>query len=420
MTASADQANPWATLDELFGVDDVATDPEQSVGELAFYGRCSTEDNQDPKTSRSWQLSNARKFVEPYGGAISTEFFDIGQSRSVPWDRRREGARLLAALKDPHRTWTAVVVGEGTRCWFGNQFSLIAPRFAAYGVDLWVPELGGKFDPRNPSHKMLMSVLGGMSESERQHVQARVRAAMDTQVVNEGRHQGGRAPYGYEVVDGGPHPNPRKAAEGHRLRVLAVDERPAEVVRRIFAEKLAGAGDRAIACGLNRDGVPCPSMRRPLTEPAPARRRVAGQHRPGDPGEPALHRLRVLRAVDTEETCFSILTMWRPDTSSDFDGSGPRRSSGPGSPRIRRSSPSMTSSGLNCFAGPEVPEGWPESRSWRGKSPSRGTICSGVACAALCASAKCRAESSGRPPITGAAPALSRPVPRRSRLIRAP
>ena len=270
MTASADQANPWATLDELFGVEDVATDPEQSVGEMAFYGRCSTEDNQDPKTSRSWQLSNARKFVEPYGGAISAEFFDIGQSRSVPWDRRREGARLLAALKDPHRTWSAVVVGEGTRCWFGNQFSLIAPRFAAYGVDLWVPELGGKFDPRNPSHKMLMSVLGGMSESERQHVQARVRAAMDTQVVNEGRHQGGRTPYGYEVVDGGPHPNPRKAAEGHRLRVLAVDERAAEAVRRIFAEKLAGAGDRAIACGLNRDGVPCPSMRSAAAEPAPA------------------------------------------------------------------------------------------------------------------------------------------------------
>jgi hypothetical protein len=66
---------------------------------------------------------------------------------------------------------------------------------SAYGVDLWVPELGGRFDPRNPSHKMLMSVLGGMSESERQHVQARVRAAMDSQVINEGRHQGGRAQF---------------------------------------------------------------------------------------------------------------------------------------------------------------------------------------------------------------------------------
>jgi hypothetical protein len=130
-------------------------------------------------------------------------------------------------------------------------------------VDLWVPELGGKFDARNPSHKMLMSVLGGMSESERQHVQARVRAAMDAQVVNEGRHQGGRAPYGYAVVDGGAHPNPRKAAEGYRLRVLAIDEASADVVRRIFAEYLDGKGDRAIAAGLNRDGIVCPSARRP-------------------------------------------------------------------------------------------------------------------------------------------------------------
>jgi hypothetical protein len=121
---------------------------------------------------------------------------------------------LLAALKDPGRTWTTVVVGEGTRCWFGNQFSLIAPRFAAYGAELWVPELGGKFEARNPSHKMLMSVLGGMSESERQHVQARVRAAMDAQVINEGRHQGGRTPYGYKVVDGGPPPEPPKGCGG--------------------------------------------------------------------------------------------------------------------------------------------------------------------------------------------------------------
>ncbi|GLY71235.1 recombinase family protein [Amycolatopsis taiwanensis] len=261
MTAEINR-DPWATLDDLLGVEVVET-VDAGIGPVAFYGRCSTEDNQDPETSHGWQLGNARKFIEPLGGTVAADFFDIGQSRSVPWERRAEASRLLAALKDPNRGWDAVVVGEGTRCWFGNQFSLIAPRFAAYGVDLWVPELGGKFDARNPSHKMLMSVLGGMSESERQHVQARVRAAMDSQVINEGRHQGGRAPYGYTVMDGGPHPNPRKAAEGYRLRVLAIDEPSAKVVRRIFAEYLSGMGDRAIANGLNLDGIPCPSARRP-------------------------------------------------------------------------------------------------------------------------------------------------------------
>ncbi len=86
---------------------------------------------------------------------------------------------------------------------------------------------------------------------------------MDTQVINEGRHQGGRAPHGYRVVDGGPHPNPRKAAEGYRLRILALDGAAADIVRRIFAEYLDGSGDRAIANGLNRDGIQCPSANRP-------------------------------------------------------------------------------------------------------------------------------------------------------------
>jgi hypothetical protein len=78
---------------------------------------------------------------------------------------------------------------------------------------------------------------------------------MDAQVLNEGRHQGGRAPYGYVVTDGGAHPNPRKAAEGYRLRILAVEEPSADVVRRIFAEYLDGNGDRAIASGWHADAA---------------------------------------------------------------------------------------------------------------------------------------------------------------------
>jgi hypothetical protein len=45
--------------------------------------------------------------------------------------------------------------------------------------------------------------------------------------------------------------------------VLAIEGASAAVVRRIFNEYLDGHGDRAIAHGLNRDGTPCPSARRP-------------------------------------------------------------------------------------------------------------------------------------------------------------
>jgi hypothetical protein len=85
--AVVDQASEWAAFDALLGIE-VESAPDATVGALAFYGRCSTEDNQDPETSKAWQLSNAAKFVRPLGGFIVAEFFDIGQSRSVPWERR--------------------------------------------------------------------------------------------------------------------------------------------------------------------------------------------------------------------------------------------------------------------------------------------------------------------------------------------
>ncbi|MGV9612192.1 recombinase family protein [Nocardia xishanensis] len=247
------ELNEWAVLDELLGLVPETVEPSTDR-RFAFYGRCSTEDNQDPETSYRWQRGNAEKFVAD--GSIVEDYFDVGQSRSVPWHRREEAARLLSDLKSHTLGWSAIVVGEGTRCWFGNQFSLVAPRIQARGVEVWVPELGGRFDPRNVTHSIMMSMLGGLSESERQHVQQRTRASMDAQVLNEGRHQGGRAPYGYMVVDGPPHPNPNRASDGLRLRILSLDVATAPVVQRIFRDYIAGRGDKAIAHELNRQAIP--------------------------------------------------------------------------------------------------------------------------------------------------------------------
>src|SRR6266540_3769368 len=86
---------------------------------------------------------------------------------------------------------------------------------------------------------------------------------MATQAQIEGRYLGGRPPYGYLLIDAGPHPNPAKAVDGKRLHALAIDERATTVVVRIFAEFLADAGIYAIAEGLTRDGIPCPSAHDP-------------------------------------------------------------------------------------------------------------------------------------------------------------
>ena len=61
---------------------------------FAFYGRVSTEDWQDPVTSRARQLQQAVMLVAGHG-VIAAEFFDAGESRTLPWARRPQAAALV-------------------------------------------------------------------------------------------------------------------------------------------------------------------------------------------------------------------------------------------------------------------------------------------------------------------------------------
>ena len=243
---------------------DVLTGAVQRPRRFAFYGRVSTEDKQDPATSKAWQLRRALALIESCGGEIVAEYFDVDRSRSIPWARRPQASALLDALKDPNRGFDAVVIGEPHRAFYGGQYGLTFPIFDHYGVPLWVPEIGGPIDADNEAHDMIMSVFGGLSKGERKRIKTRVRSSMAAIAATEGRYLGGRPPYGYRLEDAGPHPNPAKAADGKRLYKLAIDPDAAPVVQRIFREFLGledsiEKGLFAIAEGLTRDGIPCPS-----------------------------------------------------------------------------------------------------------------------------------------------------------------
>lgn len=225
---------------------------------FAFLGRVSTEDQQDPVASKNWRLGRAEGLVSRHGEVVA-EFFNIGQSRAIPWKRRPEAARLLELLKSPDRGFDAVVIGEPQRAFYGNQFGLTFPIFVHYAVPLWVPEVGGPIDPESEAHDLIMSVFGGMSKGERNRIKIRVRAAMAAQAQVEGRYLGGRPPYGYCLEDVGPHPNPGKAADGKRLHRLAPDPVTAPVVQQIFSDYLCGIGIFAIAQRLTDAGIQCPS-----------------------------------------------------------------------------------------------------------------------------------------------------------------
>ncbi|RZU53179.1 recombinase-like zinc beta ribbon protein [Krasilnikovia cinnamomea] len=238
---------------------------------FAFYGRVSTKEYQDPVSSRRWQIDFAAELVAGHGRIVA-EYFDVGYSREVAWTDRPAAARLLAAITDSDRGFDAIVVGEYARAFHGSQAIHLAPLLHRHGVQMWLPEVDGPVDLTNPTHQALLMLLGAHSKQEVQRARFRTTAAMQAQAREQGRHLGGRPPYGYRVVDAGPHPNSAHAAWGRRLHRLTPDPQTAPWVAWIFTQRLEGHSIARIARMLNETGVPCPS----------AVDRTRNPHRPGE------------------------------------------------------------------------------------------------------------------------------------------
>jgi len=233
---------------------------------FAFYGRVSTEDWQDPVTSRARQREQAGVLVAGYG-TIVAEFFDCGAQPHAAGARRPQAAALVAQLADPDRGWDAIVIGEYERAFYGNQYASMASLFEHYGVSLWMPEVGGRVDWHAEDHEQTMLTLGLSSKREITRTRIRVRTAMAAQTREQGRYLGGRPPYGYRLTDAGPHPNKAHAAWGRRAHRLEPDPETAPVVRWMFAQRLAGHSVARITRALNDAGIPCPSAADPGRNP---------------------------------------------------------------------------------------------------------------------------------------------------------
>lgn len=108
------------------------------------------------------QVSLAPQLVAPAGCMIVGVFFDIGRSRSLPWKRRPEACRLLAALADEQRGFSVVVIGEPQRAFYGNRFSLTLPVFTHCGTTPRDPA-----SPQPPPQCVSIIVSGGGLEPPR-------------------------------------------------------------------------------------------------------------------------------------------------------------------------------------------------------------------------------------------------------------
>lgn len=217
---------------------------------FAFYGRTSTAEFQDPVTSRAWQREMAESVISGHG-VITSEFFEVGvhvgcrgcggRGRRRFWSRRK--GRTAGSM----RWWSVSSSGRSPTASSMRSTALLA----MHGVAVWLPEAGGPVDLADPTHCLLMQVLGAQSQREVVRSRHRTLAAMTAQTVEQGRFLGGRPPDGYRLVDAGPHPNRAHAAWGRRRQRLDLDPVTARHVRWIFAERLAGRIVAGIARELN-------------------------------------------------------------------------------------------------------------------------------------------------------------------------
>jgi len=169
--------------------------------------------------------------------------------------RRPQAAALIAQLADPDRGLGRDRGRAYERAFYGSQYAAMAPLFEHYGVQLWMPETGGRADFASEHDERAMTVLGLSSKREITRTSIRVRTAMAAQTRDQGRYLGGRPPYGYRLADAGPHPNKAHAAWGRRAHRLEPDPQTAHVVRWIFVQRggpLRGV-DRAGAERCGRD-----------------------------------------------------------------------------------------------------------------------------------------------------------------------
>ncbi|WP_254896795.1 recombinase family protein [Amycolatopsis sp. Hca4] len=250
----------WVSRKNQIGA--ASTDVQVNGLRFAFYGRTSTTRHQDRVSSQGWQRGMADELVAGHGQVVAA-YFDAGTSRRLPWRQRPQAARLMAAASSPESAIDAIVVGEYERAFTGSQFATLYTWCTRHGIQLWLPETSGPVDLANRDHRTLLALLATQSQREVLRARHRVLAAMHNQASQQGRYLGGRPPYGYQLVDAGPHPNPADARWGRRLQRLAPDPRAAPHVAWMFRQRLAGHSVASIARHLNERGVPCPSSADP-------------------------------------------------------------------------------------------------------------------------------------------------------------
>lgn len=248
--------------------------PEPGIVRVAFAGRTSTYDQQDPTLSIPRQLRSCHH-VLPENAAIVAHFYDIESGRTdlakrghghahdqfaIPVPRDGGLADLLTEAEDPAERRFDVVICEdisriGRRSYIANE---IEHRLEQGGVSLVAADEPVRLEGNGGRSKRATQVLTrrvkqGVAEW---YVTEMLEKSWDGfEQHTEAGYNIGKPCYGFRAKHT-PHPVPAKRAKGIKKTKLAAHDGEAAVVRKMYDWRVTEQlGYQAIADRLNEDLV---------------------------------------------------------------------------------------------------------------------------------------------------------------------
>ena len=280
---------------------------------VAFLGRTSTLEMQDPRASLSRQIRAARAWLPP-GWFITAWYWDI-ESGGLDLDQRGRGtawqavtgvgiprdgglADLLAEAGSGAPAFAAVVCEDIERSGRDTFNALrLEKKLSAAGIPLFATDEPAVIEGLNATTVLVRRVKQGVAEWLRLQIKEKTWKGLVEHSLDGWNI--GAPPYGY-LADRVPHPVPVKASQGRSKTRLAPDPDRAPVVARIFTWRVIGKlGMPAIAARLNNNPARYPppaggrwsaqAVAKILANPKYTGHMVYGRRRRG----PAGQRLRV-------------------------------------------------------------------------------------------------------------------------------
>jgi site-specific DNA recombinase len=225
----------------------------------AVYCRKSTfqDDRAAEERSVATQLDLARAYSSRHGWTIAAEhvYIELDGSSGAEFEHRDAFMALVAALK-PRAPFDVLILYDkdrlGREQW---EMAYYLKKLDQAGVTIHeTKDRGGPLRFDSPTDRMMMSMLAGVADLEREKARTRTRDAMERKAAR-GHVCGGRT-FGYNnlvITD----------EAGRRSHVVRrINEAEAAVIRRLFDLYASGHSYQAIALRLNGEGAPAPKPKR--------------------------------------------------------------------------------------------------------------------------------------------------------------